>query len=326
MATPIAACGGASGQPVDGTGTATCATSFPVAGTFTLTATYLGDTDFTGSTSGPLTRWSNPIATSVTASASPRHHGVGSGRPPSPPPSRRVPPAPSPSPGPATPCCALPPCRDGTATCDTTALPVGTDTVEVSYSGDATYGSSSTSASVTVSPAATTSTVTSSADPANVGQTVTFTDTVSPLAPGSGTPTGEVTFSEGGNPVPTCTDVPLVGGVATCALTFGSAGQYVIGAGYPGDTEFNGSGAAPLTQVISTTTSTTAASASPSTTVFGQGTTITATVPAAATGSVVFTGPGDVTLCTATVSDGTATCDTTVLPVGYRHRRRRLPG
>ena len=312
---PIAACGGASGQPVDGTGTATCATSFPVAGTFTLTATYLGDTDFTGSTSGPLPQVVNPIATSVTASASPSTTVSGQDTTIT----ATVPTGATGTvtftgPGDTVLCIAT--VSDGTATCDTTALPVGTDTVEVSYSGDATYGSSSTSASVTVSPAGTTSTVTSSADPANVGQTVTFTDTVSPLAPGSGTPTGEVTFSEGGNPVPTCTDVPLVGGVATCALTFGSAGQYVIGAGYPGDTEFNGSGAAPLTQVISTTTSTTAASASPSTTVFGQGTTITATVPAAATGSVVFTGPGDVTLCTATVSDGTATCDTTVLPVG----------
>ena len=50
---------------------------------------------------------------------------------------------------------------------------------------------------ITVSPAATTTSVTTSGSPSVFGQSVTFTATVGAAAPGSGTPTGTVTFIDG---------------------------------------------------------------------------------------------------------------------------------
>ena len=49
----------------------------------------------------------------------------------------------------------------------------------------------------TISKGNTTTTLTSSANPAAVGQTVTLTATVNVVAPAAGLPTGDVTFMEG---------------------------------------------------------------------------------------------------------------------------------
>ena len=316
---PIADCGGATGVPVDGGGTAQCTTTFPDGGDFAITAVYLGDTDLAGSTSTVLDQTVNLIPTSVTASASPDATVVGQSTT-----ITAVLPAGATGtvtftgPGDVVLCTAT--VTAGQATCDTSALPLGTDTVDVVYSGDATYAGSSTTTSVTVSQASTATTLGSSENPANIGDTVTYTATVTPLAPGSGTPTGNVEFLANGTPIAACggaTGVALDGsGSATCDQSYGSPGSIPIDATYLGDANYTGSSAATLTQVVSPDRSTTTASASPSATVFGQPTTITATVTPGATGTVTFTGPGDVVLCTATVSAGTATCDTSVLPVG----------
>ena len=69
-----------------------------------------------------------------------------------------------------------------------------------------------------------------------------------------------------------------------------------------------------LDQTVNLIPTSVTASASPDATVVGQSTTITAVLPAGATGTVTFTGPGDVVLCTATVTAGQATCDTSALP------------
>ena len=127
-------------------------------------------------------------------------------------------------------------------------------------------------------------------------------------------------FLDGSTPIAACNSdfgVPLTGSAeATCTTSYFVAGSHTITASYQGDTDFTGSVSGPLTQLVEGIATSVSASASPSTTVFGQNTTITATVPAAATGTVTFTGPGDAVLCTAPVTDGSATCDTTALPVG----------
>ena len=53
---------------------------------------------------------------------------------------------------------------------------------------------------VTVSPAATTTSVTTGGSPSVFGQSVTFTANLAVTAPGAGTPTGTVTFMDGGIP------------------------------------------------------------------------------------------------------------------------------
>src|SRR5262249_44379944 len=88
------------------------------------------------------------------------------------------------------------------------------NTIEARLSGSAGVGSISGSISntspgvtekdvavsgaVTAATLATTTTVTSSPNPSVFGQSVTFTATVSAASPGSGTPTGTVTFEDGG--------------------------------------------------------------------------------------------------------------------------------
>ena len=84
----------------------------------------------------------------------------------------------------------------GVASYTTTAfqLPVGTLTITAQYSGSPQYNASSSTFTHTVNPAATTTTVASSANPAVYGQAVTFTAIVAPVAPGAGIPTGTVEF------------------------------------------------------------------------------------------------------------------------------------
>ena len=314
--TPIATCAAVA---VDGTGTATCTVTYPAAGSHTITATYQGDANYTGSTSAPVVQVVDLIPTTVNASASPDTTVYGqsttitadvtTGATGS---------VTFTGPGNVVLCTAT--IAAGVATCDTPALPVGADTVTVAYAGDGTYGPSSTTTGVTVGQAATTTSLGSSVNPSAALDPVTYTATVTPVSPGSGTPTGSVEYFDNGTPIAACnagSGEPLDGtGTAQCTVTYPVSGTHTITATYLGDTDFTGSDGGPLTQVVDLITTHVTASATPATTVFGQSTTITADLPAGATGTVTFTGPGNVVLCTATVSAGQATCDTSALPVG----------
>ena len=84
----------------------------------------------------------------------------------------------------------------------TVTLPAGTAvnkyTIQAVYSGTGNFGGSTDSSqALTVSSTATTTAVTSSADPSVVGQSVTFTAIVTASSPGLGTPAGTVTFKDG---------------------------------------------------------------------------------------------------------------------------------
>ena len=85
-----------------------------------------------------------------------------------------------------------------TATFSTSGLAVGSHTITASYNGNASF-SASTSAGLTqtINKDPTTIVLTSSRNPSASGQRVTLTVTVSANAPGSGMPTGTVTFKDG---------------------------------------------------------------------------------------------------------------------------------
>ncbi len=68
-----------------------------------------------------------------------------------------------------------------------------------------------------------------------MGQPVTFTVTVSPLAPGGGTPTGTVTFMDGLTRLGTAS---LIGGQATFTASNLTAGSHAISAVFSGDADF----------------------------------------------------------------------------------------
>ena len=163
------------------------------------------------------------------------------------------------------------------------------------YSGDSKFATStSTAVPQTVSPATTKTTVpTSSANPSSFGQAVTFTATVKAVAPGSGTPTGSVTFMDGSATLGTA---PLSGGSAsymTSALPL-AGGPHSITAVYGGDGNFTTSTSAALTQKVNKDATTTSLMSSASSTIDGQSVTFTATVSATGLGSGTPTPSGTV--------------------------------
>jgi hypothetical protein len=98
--------------------------------------------------------------------------------------------------------------------------------------------------------AATTTTVSSAANPAMVGQQVTFTAGVSVVAPGTGTPAGTVDFYDGSTKLGSGT---LSNGQATYQTSNLALGSHAISATYEGSTSFQGSTtAAALTQNVDT--------------------------------------------------------------------------
>ena len=93
---------------------------------------------------------------------------------------------------------------------------------------------------------ATTTTLTSSANPANSGSLVTFTATVK--STGSGSPTGTVTFDDGSTAI--CSQVTLASGQATCPTSSLSIGGHSITAAYGGDKDNGPSTSAILIETI----------------------------------------------------------------------------
>jgi hypothetical protein len=211
----------------------------------------------------------------------------------------------------------------GSATFATSSLAAGSHTITASYSGDNNF-SASTSAAITqtvntTAVADTTTTVSSSANPSASGQTVTFTATVTPVAPATGTPTGAVTFLDGGASIGSGT---LSGGSATFITSSLSVATHTITVNYGGDANFNISTSANLLQTVNAamggTTTTVSSSANPS--AFGQSVTFTATVSAVApatgtpTGTVTFL-DGGASVGSGTLSGGSATFATSSLTV-----------
>ena len=136
----------------------------------------------------------------------------------------------------------------GTASLTSSNLLSGSHSITASYSGDAAFGPSiSLPLAQAVNQAATATVITSAANPSVVGQPATFTATVSAVAPGTGTPTGTVSFSDGGTAL---ASVPLSGGTATLITSALAQGNHSITATYSGDGNFNQSVSAAISQTV----------------------------------------------------------------------------
>ncbi|MFJ5225822.1 Ig-like domain repeat protein, partial [Streptomyces sp. NPDC088400] len=199
----------------------------------------------------------------------------------------------------------------GQACFTSTALVSGT--VTATYNGeDACFLGSSGTVTVTVNEASTTTSVTATPNPSVCGQTVTVCATVVANPPGSGTPTGTVTFTGPGGLNITLT---LVGGQA-CLTTTSLQSSGTITATYNGeDACFLGSTGTVVVTVNEASTTTTV-TATPNPSVCGQAVTLCATVTAnppssgTPTGTVTFTGPGGFSQ-TATLNASGQACVTT---------------
>src|SRR5207244_607253 len=84
----------------------------------------------------------------------------------------------------------------GVATFTTATLTLGSHAITATYGGDTNFTGSDGTTTQTVL-AGTATVVTSAPNPSVFGQPVTFTATVTAVPPGTGTPTGTVTFAEG---------------------------------------------------------------------------------------------------------------------------------
>jgi uncharacterized protein YhjY with autotransporter beta-barrel domain len=198
----------------------------------------------------------------------------------------------------------------GVATFTINSLAPGSHTITASYPGDANNNSAAASAiTQNVNRANTTLSVSSSLNPSTVGQSVTFTATVS----GGSNPTGTVSFSDNGAPIGSGTVAAGVATFTTNSLPVG-AGQ-TITASYTGDTNNSASsGATPQTVNKAAATVTVTSSLNPST--IGQSVTFTATVAGSnPTGTVTFSDNG-APIGSGAISGGQATFTTNALPAG----------
>ncbi len=150
------------------------------------------------------------------------------------------------------------------------------------------------------------------------GQSVTFTAALSPVSPGTGTPTGTVTFMDGATPLGTGS---LSGGLATLTTASMPAGVDSITAVYGGDANFAASTSSAVKQTVQQSGTTAKLTKNTTTSIrFGQRVTFTATLAAVAPGAGTPSGTvtfkdGSTTLGTAMLSGGVATFATSSLPV-----------
>jgi len=283
-------------------------------GSHSITASYGGDANFTGSPSSAVTQTVNRANTTTTLTSSLNPSVFGQ--------QVTLTATVSPSSGPtgmveffdgatSLGTFAL---SGGSALLTTAALTAGSHSITASYGGNANFtNSTSPAVAQTVNQASTGTALTSSVDPSLFGQPVTFTATVNPL---SG-PTGTVQFSDGVNLLGT---VALSGGTASLTTSALAVGSHFITATYSGDTNFTGSTSAPLTQSVSATTigTTTAVTSSLNPSAFGQQVTFSATVspPSGATGTVTFMDGGSTLGTSALNASGVATFSTSTLAAG----------
>lgn len=296
-----------------------CTLVFSTAGSRELTATYSGDAQFASSSSAPVAHGVQRANTVLNLNA------------PSPNPSRvgqsvtlswtlQVA-----SPGAGAPsgtvtvgassgesCSATLP----SGSCSLTFLTAGTRTLSANYPGDAHYtASSSASRTQSVERADTNTQISAvSSDPATSGVPITVSWSVSPQAPGGGTPGGTVTVTAVGGSESCTATLPSAG----CSLTLIGIGPRTLIAQYGGSPHHNGSqGTRPIT-VARRPTSTTITLDQPDPSQVGQSYLVTVSVGAAVGTPIGQVGISDGAgaSCQASLHQGSGSCSLTSLTPG----------
>lgn len=172
----------------------------------------------------------------------------------------------------------------GKASISLSSLAVGGPyTITASYVASGSFTASSGTINQTVNKATTTSTVSATPNPSVYGQSVTFTATVSTVAPGVGSPSGTFSFFDGSTNLGSGI---ITAGVATLTTSSLSTGTHAIIVQYNGDGNFNGSTSSAITQTVDKASTSTLLTSGLNPSTFGQSVTFTATV------SVVSPGVG----------------------------------
>jgi hypothetical protein len=198
--------------------------------------------------------------------------------------------------------------KKGVATLKTSALGAGKHGIVAQYSGDANYPEAQSEVlTQIVDKAETELALLSSLNPAPFGSSGTLKATVKAIAPGTGTPAGTVTFSEGETVLAT---VQLSGANASLPLKSLAPGKHEITATYSGDANDKASQATIVQSIVKASTETSLTSTlNPAP--YGSSATLKASVDAVApgggnpTGTVTFY-EGEAVLAIVPLSSGTA--------------------
>jgi hypothetical protein len=134
--------------------------------------------------------------------------------------------------------------KSGVAALTTSSLTGQTHTIKAIYAGDVNFKPSSGSVMQVVEKYSTTTTLTSSLNPSQFGQAVTFTAHVTSTGPA---PTGKVKFLDGTTAIGFAT---LSGGVAKLTKSTLAVGTHSITAHYNGDADSSTSASAVVNQVV----------------------------------------------------------------------------
>jgi hypothetical protein len=208
------------------------------------------------------------------------------------------------------------------------SLGVGSHSLSAIFGGSVSFApSASATLAETVSPANTALALSPSSNPVGRGKPVTFTATVTAVAPGSGTPTGTVTFFDGRTALGTVT--LDANGRASLTKSFSALGKHTIKAVYNGSGNFAGSSKTITEQVVALGSTQTALGASAAAVTIGQPVTFTVTVRATSgtgepTGTVTFL-DGAVVLAEVPLSGGKATLTESFATAGS-HRIKAVYG
>jgi hypothetical protein len=314
---------------VNGSLVATLTTSAVVAGNRNITAVYGGDANFATSTSPGFMQQVNQASTSTTLSASTASSvfgqpvtftatvvalAPGSGIPTS---TVQFMDGASPLGAPV----ALN--GAGQAQLITSSLSLAAHPISAVYGGDTNFINSTSNTVVeTVNQASSSAAVASSVNPSVYGQAVTFTATITPVAPSTGIPTGTVTFKDGGISFAGGTVALDNTGKASLTPATLSVGSHSITIVYNGDPNYGGSNGSLPTQTVNPANTTTSVTSSVNPSNFGQSVTFTATVAAVLPGAGTPTGTvtfldGASNIGTGTLNgSGVATFTTSTLAVG----------
>jgi subtilisin family serine protease len=237
-----------------------CDIGLTTGGERSLTAAYAGDGNFIASTSAGVPHTVNRLATTTTLTSDDPDPSV-VGQP--------VVVRYSVSPGDVigTPT-GIVTVSDGTDSCTASAdagqctlafTSAGSKSLTATFAGDASFGPSTSAAtSHAVGRAGTATTISADApDPSILGEPVTVRYTVAPSAPGAGTPTGDVTVTDG---VDSCTATAAAGG---CSIALATVGDRALTARYTGDLDFLPSSSGGEPHGVGVTTSSPPPSAPP---------------------------------------------------------------
>ncbi len=208
--------------------------------------------------------------------------------------------------------------------CSLTLTTPGARNLVATYGGDTSFaGSASVAEGHTVDLAATTTAITSDApDASSVGQSVTVQYSVTADAPGSGTPTGAVTVSDGAD---SCSATVAAG---QCSLALTTVGARTLTASYAGSPSFSGSTGSTPHQVVAGASTTTVVGSTPDPSVTGEPVTVSFTVTsgsATPTGSVTVS-DGNGGTCTGPLVSGSGSCSFAPATAGVLTLTADYPG